>query len=429
MSWRGKLLVTAGIGVILTAAGLLLREGRVLVLAVPFLLYCGALLYIRLAGPRAPQLSIRRTVDPERIEEGGSVEVTVTVRNRGHAIPMLGLIEPLPEGCRSSGGETATLSPLAEGGTILLSYGVLAPRGIYTFPPAQALVWDRSSFSTTTVTLSEESVFFAQPRTEIFDTIPIRPRRTRAFAGVVKANVGGSGLDFFGCREYVAGDDIRRINWRAFAHWNELVINEYEQERIADVTVILDARERVNTRIAGAAVFDHAVRAAASLALHFLEQGNYVGLLVYGNYLDWTLPSTGRVQRERILEALARAQTADKSVFEDLRNIPARLFPPRSQLVVISPLADEDDVEILGILRAREYRILLVSPNALASKRAERPADEALGLAVRIAQLRRTLLLDTLRRIGVQVVDWDISEPLTVPLHGLVKGGWRHKWR
>jgi len=193
--------------------------------------------------------------------------------------------------------------------------------------------------------------------------------------------------------------------------------------------VILDARQRVNTRIGDTTVFDHAVRAAASLALHFLEQGNYVGLLIYGNYLDWTLPSTGRAQKERILEALARAQTADKSVFEDLRNIPARLFPPRSQLVVISPLADQDDVEILGILRAREYQILLVSPNVLPSKQAERPADETLSLAVRIAQLRRTLLLDTLRRIGVRVIDWNIPEPLMVPLHGLVKGGWRHKWR
>ena len=400
-----------------------------LVLAVPFLLYCGVLLYLRLAGPRAPQLSIRRTVDPERIEEGGRVEVTLAVKNRGEAIPMLGLLEPLPEGCRSADGETATLRPLAQGEVVSLSYGLLAPRGIHTFPPSQALVWDRSSFFTSTVSLPEESEFFAQPRIEIFDTIPIRPRRTRAFAGVVKANVGGTGLDFFGCREYVSGDDIRRINWRAFAHWNELVINDYEQERIADVTVILDARERVNVRIGSAAVFDHAVRAAASLALHFLDQGNYVGLLIYGNYLDWTYLSTGRVQRERILEALARARTADKSVFEDLRNIPARLFPPRSQLILVSPLADEDDVEILGILRAREYQILLVSPNVLASKRAERPADESLGLAVRIAQLRRGLLLDTLRRIGVQVIDWDISEPLTVPLHGLVKGGWRHTWR
>ena len=429
MPWRGKLTVTVAIAVILTAAGLLLREGRVLVLAVPFLLYCGALFYIRLAGPRAQELSIHRTVDPERIEEGGHVEVALTVENRGDDISMLGLIERLPEGCLTTEGDTALLRPLPAGETLSTTYTLKAPRGIHTFSPAQALVWDRSSFSTTALTLVEESAFFAQPRIEIFDTIPIRPRRTRAFAGVVKANVGGSGLDFFGCREYVPGDDVRRINWRAFAHWNELVINEYEQERIADVTVILDARQRVNTRIGGTAVFDHAVRAAASLALHFLEQGNYVGLLIYGNYLDWTLPSTGRAQKERILEALARAQTADKSVFEDLRNIPARLFPPRSQLVAVSPLADEDDVEILGILRAREYRILLVSPNVLPSKQAERPADQALSLAVRIAQLRRTLLLDTLRRIGVQVIDWDISEPLAVPLHGLVKGGWRRKWR
>jgi len=420
--------VTAGIGVILTTAGLLLREGTVLALAIPFLLYCSVLLYVRLV-PTVANLSIRRSLESERIEEGGRLEVSLAVENRGEAIPMLGLIERSPLGCRVTEGRTVALRPLAAEETQTQSYALQACRGVHAFPAIQALVWDRWSLSASTLSIPEESGFFAQPRIETFDTIPIRPRRTRAFAGVVKANLGGTGLDFFGCREYVSGDDIRRINWRAFAHWNELVINEYEQERITDVTVILDARERVNTRIGEGCVFDHAVRAAASLGLHFLDQGNYVGLLVYGNYLDWTYLSTGRVQRERILEALARARTADKSVFEDLRNIPARLFPPRSQLILVSPLADEDDVEILGILRAREYQILLVSPNVLASKRAERPGDEALGLAVRIARLHRALLLDTLRRIGVQVIDWDIREPLTVPLHALVKGGWRHTWR
>lgn len=429
MPWRGRLLVTVGIGVTLTAVGLLLREGRVLVLAVPFLLYCSVLLHIRTVVPRASQLSIRRSLDPERIEESGPVKVNLTVENRGAAIPMLGLSESLPDGCRLAEGETAILRGLPAGGVLSLTYTLHASRGVHTFPAAPALVWDRLFLSTSTLSLPEESVLFAQPRIEIFEAIPIRPRRTRAFAGVVKANAGGSGLEFFGCREYVPGDDFRRINWRAFAHWNKLVINEYEQERIADVTVILDARERVNTRIGDTVVFDHAVRAAASLALHFLDQDNYVGLLIYGNYLDWTLPSTGRAQKERILEALARARTAGKSVFEDLRNIPTRLFPPRSQLVVVSPLADEDDVEILGILRAREYQILLVSPNPLPSKRAQRPTDESLALAVRIAHLRRTLLLDTLRRIGAQVIDWDTSEPLSGPLHGWVKTGWRHKWR
>lgn len=428
MLLRGRLVVTAGLGVVVTAAGLLLRNGTVLALAIPFLLHCGVLLYVRLA-PRAVGLSVRRSLEPERLEEGGRLEVSLAVENRGETIPMLGLIERPPLGCVVTEGQTVSLQSLAAGETQTLSYALQACRGVHAFPAVQALAWDRWSLSTSALSIPEESASFVQPRIEIFDTIPIRPRRTRAFAGVVKANVGGTGLDFFGCREYVSGDDIRRINWRAFARWNELVINEYEQERIADVTVILDARERVNTRIGEGCVFDHAVRAAASLALHFLDQGNYVGLLIYGSYLDWTHPSSGRVQRERILEALARARTADKSVFEDLSNIPARRFPPRSQLILVSPLADEDDVEILGILRAREYQILLASPNALPSKSTQRPTDEALGLAVRIAELRRALLLDTLRRIGVVVIDWDISEPLTVPLHGLVKGGWRHKWR
>jgi len=426
MPWRGKLLLIGGISVGIAALGLLVRDGRVLVLAIPFLLYTGVLLFADLAS-RSPRLTIRRTLDVDRIEEGGVIHVTVTVKNHGQTIPMLGLVEQLPQSCPVTDGETTCLCPLQSGEEISLRYSLQAPRGVYTFPDAEAIAWDWLSVTSWRLSLPAATLFHVLPRVEPLETIVIRPRRTRAFAGVVKANVGGSGLDFFGCREYIPGDDIRRINWRAFARWNELVVNEYEQERIADVTVILDARERVNMRIGAEYVFDHAVRAAASLALHFLAAGNYVGLLVYGNYLNWTIPGAGRAQRERILDALIRAKTADKAVFEDLGNIPARLFPPRSQLVLISPLADEQDVEILGILRAREYQIMLVTPNTLSSKQAQRPSDGHLALAVRIARLKRSLLLDTLRRIGVQVIDWDISEPLAARMRW-AQPAWRRKW-
>ncbi len=97
--------------------------------------------------------------------------------------------------------------------------------------------------------------------------ITIRPRRTRIYAGTIPACQGGSGVEFFGVREYQPGDSTRWINGRATArHPEALFVNEFEQERVTDVGIILDARRQSDVHTAHGALFEHAVQAAAALA-------------------------------------------------------------------------------------------------------------------------------------------------------------------
>ncbi|HAV75761.1 MAG TPA: DUF58 domain-containing protein, partial [Anaerolineae bacterium] len=93
-----------------------------------------------------------------------------------------------------------------------------------------------------------------------------------------------------------------------------------------------------------------------------LSQGNRVGLLVYATFLGWTFPGYGKVQRERILHSLAHAKPGSSEVFSDFEYLPTRLFPPESQIVVVSPLTD-DDLTPLVQLRAQGYQVLVVSPD------------------------------------------------------------------
>ncbi len=94
------------------------------------------------------------------------------------------------------------------------------------------------------------------------------------------------------------------------------------------------------------------------------------------------------------------------------RQIPARLFPPYSQLVLISCNLDEDDIETLALLKSTGYSILFVSINTLPLECAELPQSDETELAVRIATLRRTLYLGSLARYRLQVVDWNPGVPL-----------------
>jgi uncharacterized protein (DUF58 family) len=219
-------------------------------------------------------------------------------------------------------------------------------------------------------------------------------------------------VDFFGVRAYQPGDPTRYLTARVTArHAETLFVNEFEQERVTEVGIILDVRSRSNIHTAESSLLEHGIRAAAALAAGLLEQGNRVGLLQYGSVLDWTFPGYGKVQRERILRALARTQPGDSPAFEELANIPTRLFPARTQLILISPLVPGDR-DMLARLRARGYQLLVICPDPIAFERLALGNARAADLGARAAHLQRGELLADLLRAGIAVVDWDVAQPL-----------------
>ena len=407
-----QIILSLGLGLAFVVLGLFLRSGEIVALAVPLVLYA-SLHTASTITVRRPNVSIERTVERHRVTEDDLVSVTILVTNHGVGLRLLSVLDEIPDGVTLVEGKDEFTGPLRAKASESMTYVIRARRGEHRFAVARIRLWSPWGLGKREWHTHSETTLLVYPRVVPLEPIVIRPPRTRAFAGPVKANLGGRGLDFFGCRAFTPGDDIRRINWRAFARHDNLIINEYELERIADVNVILDARARSHTQVGASSTFDHAVRAAASLAEHFIDQGNNVGLLIYGDYLNWVFPSMGKSQKERILAKLSRAQMAEKVAFEDLRNIPARLFPARSQLVLVSPLVVEDDLEVVSLLIERGYCVLLVSPRATSVELATFPAgDPAAALAERITQLKRALFVESLSRVGARVVDWDVGEPL-----------------
>jgi len=410
---RTALLVPLGIGLALVAASLLLLNGSMVAAAVPLLLFVSVRM---LSAPRRAtgDLQVERSIARHRASEGDEIDIEIELSNPGPTCALLSIVDDPPRGLPPVDGHTQFLGRLGSGDSATISYIVRAHRGLHRFGAVRVRTWSPWSLTTHEEPLPLAADVKVHPRIEGLDPITIRPRRTRAFAGPVRANRGGQGLDFFGCRAYTPGDDVRRINWRAYARQNSLIINEYELERIADVNIVLDARAKSHTQLTDETTFDHSVRAAAALASHFLEQGNNVGLLIYGNYVQWVFPGTGRQQKERILDELSQAKLGDKAVFEELRFIPTRLFPVRSQLVLVSPLVDENDTEIVALLVERGYSVLLVCPYSLTPELVKRSADDesALDLATRILALRRDLFLGSLAGIGTSVIDWPVDEPL-----------------
>jgi uncharacterized protein (DUF58 family) len=294
---------------------------------------------------------------------------------------------------------------------------IRGPRGIYTWSEIEVTIYERLGLIRRQPILQAPGQVFIVPETPNLKRIAIRPRQTRVYSGSIPARLGGQGIDFFGVRSYQAGDPLRHINWRVSArHSGALFSNEYEQERVADVWLLLDARQRSNVHKLQGSLFEYAVTATAGLAQALLNDGNRVGLLVYGGFLDYTYPGYGKVQRERIWQALARARPGGSLVFDQLENLPTRVFPLNSQIMLISPLHAEDQ-EVLIHLRARGYSVQVISPDPITFERDELSHERSDELALRLAHVERVLLLSRLRQAGVHVVNWNVNVPFDRAMH------------
>jgi len=398
----------------LVISALATLNGGQLALLISILLYWS---YSLLRAPGKLKLDVQRTVSPERAASDALVRIRLEVLNGAGDIDELALEDAVPPGLTVIDGTRRHLVSLVAGERFSFEYSVRGVRGAYSFGQLRMAAGDSLGLLRRVEHADASGRLVVMPWIRRIKAFPIRPRRTRVYSGTIPARVAGAGVEFFGIRPYSQGDATRRINWRVVArHPENLYCNDFQQERVADVAIILDGRERANLRSKGGALFESSVAAAGSLADALLQQGNRVGLLVYSRYLQWTFPGYGKVQRERILRALAQAAPGASQVFEGLQYLPTRLFPAESQIILVTPVLEGDVATIIG-MRARGYQVLVVAPDPVSFELVDLPGQTSrysrqdASLAARIVRLERRLMLGTLRRGGVQVVEWDISIP------------------
>jgi uncharacterized protein (DUF58 family) len=243
----------------------------------------------------------------------------------------------------------------------------------------------------------------------------LAPRRTRPWFGQVASRRIGIGTDFWGVRDYVPGDEVRRINWKASARIDRLFTNEYEGERSGDVVIVLDARREAYVGTEADNPIEHGVRAALGLADNVLASRNRVGLIVQRDVLDWVPPAFGRKQLYRILDHLVHVRPGGEWPFAHIAWVLERFFPRDALVVLISPLSDPTALAALMGLAAGGYDVSIISPSPLAIEWRLGDQGTEHETALRILRIERENLISKLRRVA-HVIDWDPSTPLALPL-------------
>ena len=245
------------------------------------------------------------------------------------------------------------------------------------------------------------------PRPEALRRL-VSPIATQAAIGSEVARAKGDGLEFADLRPFVPGDRVRSVNWRASARRGDLVVNERHPERNADIVVFLDTF--VDARGHDASSLDRAVRATSTLATHYLERRDRVGLVALDGTLRWLQPGTGLAQSYRLVDALLETEVVFTYAWKDANIIPARTLPPRALIIAVTPLLDPRGIAALLDLRARgrDLVVLEVSPLDLVEPSTGQDDD----LAYRLWCLRREELVSRFTRLGVAVGRWNGESPI-----------------
>ncbi len=408
-------LASALVGATLLAllAALALRSWSVVLLAIPPLAF---LALGSLDPPAIPVVAATRILSRDRLPVGGEAEVRVLIANEGPTLGVVELVDTLPPELALVHGTNHLIASLAPGEKVELAY-VVRPllKGDYEVGPLRIRSTDVLGLGAEDAVAAPPSTLVAAPSIEPLQRTKLGPRRTRPWFGHVTSRQIGAGSEFWGIREYVPGDEVRRINWKASARFGRLYANEYQGERSGDVIIVLDARRESAVGSTTDNAVEIGVRAALGVAEYVLASKNRVGLIVQRDVLDWVPPAFGRKQLYRILDHLIHVRAGGEWPFGFVTWILTRYFPRDALVVLISPLTDRASLDAVINLSAHGYDVAIISPSPLEIERRLLPASREEETAYRILRMERENLISALRSIA-QVVDWDPNVPLALPL-------------
>ncbi len=275
-------------------------------------------------------------------------------------------------------------------------------RGLYTIGPLIVRARDPYGFYLKEERLEAE-ILSVMPRPERIKGAQLRPRYLGPWPGSIPSKTLGIGTEFYSIREYLPGDDPKRINWKASARYNELIVNEFEAERVTDIMVVLDT-DVTFFETAEAELFERGVRAAASLTSLYLRQGNRVGLVLQGEERGSVPAAFGKRHERRILYLLAAARPGRAAVSTSyvVSLLARRMLPSRSQIVIISPLLDPDIAKGARELAAAGYSLIIVSPTPSPPSKFEFETEE---IAYKMIMLERANTVLAVEKTAT-VVHW-----------------------
>lgn len=410
----GRLALLTGLGVVpvvtLAMAGL-----PVWAVLAGWLVLCGILLALDVTlAASARTVSVSRRV-PSRARFGEPVEVSVAVHNHGsrtlHALirdawqPTAGasadrLRVTIPAGERRR--VSVPLLPRRRG-ELVSEFVFIRSRGPLGLGGRQARHQVRGAIRVLPA--------FASRR-----HLPSRLARLRELDGNTSIQVRGQGTEFDSLREYVRGDDVRSIDWRATARAGTTMLRTWRPERDRHVVILIDTGRTAAARVGDGTRLDAALEAALLLGALASRAGDHVHLLMYDRVVRGRVTGvdgTGLLQAMTDAMAPVHARLVDTDwagAFAAIRTLTTR---PSLVVVLTAQDAAESARGFLGALpnpsRATTVLVGSVTDDAVSALAMRRDSREDIYLAAAAEHTLRDAenVADAIRRAGGEAIAAD----------------------
>jgi uncharacterized protein (DUF58 family) len=300
---RGWLVVS--IGAVILVIGRVLGSMAVMQVGVAFIALVGIAMAVIKLGRH--ELDVTRTAAPRRVAAGQQVKVTVEVANRGRGpAPLLLLEDRVP--VELSGRGRFAIQGIEPGGTRSDTYDVRpSRRGRYEIGPMSISYVDPFGLASRTVEATTTAAFLVRPRVETL-TLPrdLGERRSLAVSAL-RQPTGSSGEDFYTLREYVEGDDLKKIHWPSTAKRNRYMIRQEETPWHTRATIVFDDSAAHHGGYGEGSSFERTVEAAAALADLYHRSGYSYRLV--GAHEPGLPPARGADHLQRCMDLLATLDT------------------------------------------------------------------------------------------------------------------------
>ena len=365
-----------------------------------------------------PNVKIRRETTSDNIFENGDMSVKFIIKNKGLGIGFVEIYDQLPPQARITKGSNYTLLYMRPWQEVSFEYSLKLPlRGHYHLGPVKMRVKD--AFDLFYNERIEESIhsFSVFPEIEILEEQVITSRAPKLLSGAMPLNVIGTGTEFYSLREFVPGDSLRSVNWKALAKKGKMMVNETVREDVMDVILLLDAREVSAVGGGKDTPLEMSCRAAATYAKQLLDERNNVALMIYGESVEKIDLDRGEHHLFKILTALSSAIPKGNLKLEIVMKDMLPYIPSGSPIILFSSLDDDHTIsEAFTNTISRGYTITTISPSSLdfEEKMKRIPAQPLL-----IARIERDNMISEIRSFGMQVGDWKSGEAVNTALQGV----------
>ncbi|NQX99934.1 MAG: DUF58 domain-containing protein [Flavobacteriaceae bacterium] len=300
---------------------------------------------------------------PEKLSNGDVNDIQIILDSRYNFPAHIHLIEELPFQFQKRDFIFRTvLNPQQQ--EKVIEYGLTPKkRGVYEFGHVNVYVSSPLKLATRKYILGEEKTLKCYPSFLKLNHFTINAFTDSSTFGSKKVRRIGHSLEFEQIKEYVAGDDIRTLNWKATAKNNQLMVNQYIDERSQPIYSIIDKGRTMEMHFEGLSLLDYAINAALAVSNAALKKQDKAGMLSFsGKVEDHIMAEQRNAQMRLISEALYNVSTNfSESDYSQLYSVVKQRITNRSLLILYTNFDTMDGLRRqLPYLRAMAKSHLLL---------------------------------------------------------------------